>query len=133
MATSSVPRARRRFRFGHLILILVLLAGLIGAALPWIRKQQQASLQTRALDNLRQLGTALFEFDSEYGTFPDDNTAEDVKENTGTVLILSGPYSNDYFRQIIAEDLARERAFWCKTSFSPKKPDDITDPPSRAL
>ena len=133
MATSSIPRARRRFRFGHLILILVILAGLIGAALPWIRKQQQASLQTQALDNLRQLGTALFAFDSEYGSFPDNNTAEDVKENTGTVLILSGPYSNDYFRQIIAEDLARERAFWCKTSFSPKKPDDITDPPSRAL
>jgi type II secretory pathway pseudopilin PulG len=133
MATSSVPRARRRFRFGHLILILVILAGLIGAALPWIRKQQQASLQTRALDNLRQLGTALFEFDSEYGTFPDNNTAEDVKENTGTALDFTGPYSNDYFRQLIAEDPAPEQAFWCKTSFSPKRPDNITEPPARAL
>jgi hypothetical protein len=111
---------------------LVLLAGFIGAAIPWIRRQGPASRQAEALNNLRQIGTALFEFDSKYGTFPDNNTAEDLMENTGSPLVLSGSYSNDYFRQLILENLATEEAFWCETSFSPKRPDNRTDSPTRA-
>jgi type II secretory pathway pseudopilin PulG len=127
------PRPRRQLRPGAFILALVLLAGLIGATIPWVGQQRQASIQTEALNKLRQIGSALSAFDSEYGIFPDNNTPEEVKENTGTALILSGPNSNDYFRQLIAKDLAPEHAFWCKTSFSLKSPDNITDPPGRAL
>jgi hypothetical protein len=122
-----------RERLGIWAVALLIFFGVVGAFIPTIIKQRQAAIQTQALDNLRQLGTALFAFDSEYGTFPDNNTAEDVKENTGISLEFSGPYSNDFFRQLIAEGLAQEQAFWCKTSFSPKQPDNIIDPPSRAL
>lgn len=112
--------------------MLVLLAGLIGAAMPWIRRQGPAARQAEALNHLRQLGTALFEFDKEYGTFPDNNTAEDVRENTGSPLIFSGPYSNDYFRQLVACGVTNEEVYWCKTSFSPKRPDNQIDAPTRS-
>ena len=75
----------------------------------------------------------LFEFDAEYGSFPDNNTAEDVKESTGTALTFGGNFSNDYFRQLIAYGLKSEKPFWCKTGFSPKKPDDVFNVPAKAL
>ncbi|MCW1913427.1 hypothetical protein OJ996_07575 [Luteolibacter sp. GHJ8] len=132
MSASPASRRRKGFRFAHLILMLVLLAGLIGAAMPWIRRQGPAARQAEALNNLRQLGTALFEFDREYGTFPDDDTAVDVRENTGSPLIFSGTYSNDYFRQLMACGLTNEEVYWCKTSFSPKRPDSQIDAPTHS-
>ncbi len=121
------------FTLVELLVVIVIIAALAGLSAPVILKQRKAADRTEALNNVRQVGLALFEFDSEYGTFPDNNTAEDVKEMTGTELSFNGNFSNDYFRQLIATGLKSEKPFWCKSSFSPKKPDDIFNSQAKAL
>ncbi|QJE96539.1 type II secretion system protein [Luteolibacter luteus] len=121
------------FTLVELLVVIVIIAALAGLSAPVILKQRKAADRTEALNNVRQIGISLFEFDAEYGSFPDNNTSEDVKEATGTALTFGGNFSNDYFRQLIAYGLKSEKPFWCKTSFSPKKPDDIYNQPTKAL
>jgi hypothetical protein len=106
------------------ILGAIVLIALAVVMRPVVIKQHKAAIRTKALGNVRQIGMSLFEFDSEYGRFPDEGTAEEVRNKTKTGLKLSGPHSNDYFRQLIAVGLKSEQPFWCKTSFSPRRPDD---------
>jgi len=61
--------------------------------------------QTMAVNNLRQLGLALFEFETEYGAYPNEKTAADVKTNTGSKLELKGVTADDCFRQLIAANI----------------------------
>jgi len=121
------------FTLVELLVVIVIIAALAGLSAPVILKQRKAADRTEALNNVRQIGISLIDFDSEYGSFPDNNTAEDVKEATGTALTFGGNFSNDYFRQLIAVGLKSEKPFWCKTSFSTKKPDDVYQVPAKAL
>lgn len=121
------------FTLVELLVVIVIIAALAGLSAPVILKQRKAADRTEALNNVRQIGLSLFEFDAEFGSFPDNNTAEDVKESTGTQLTFGGTFSNDYFRQLIAYGLKSEKPFWCKTSMSPKKPDDVFNSADKAL
>ena len=81
-----------------------------------------------AVNNARQIGMALFEFETEYGKFPDSSTIEAVRKNTGTVLPLGTKNSNDYFRQLIGADMTQyEPMFYAKVKGA-RKPDGLTDP-----
>lgn len=64
--------------------------------------QRQKAFQAFAISNLRQIGLALFEFETEYGSFPDEKTAAAVKEATGTKADLKAATANDCFYQLIA-------------------------------
>ena len=133
-ATSpSVPARRKRFQYGWVIVVILILVGLAGLSSPVVLKSRKASDRTEALNNIRQIGMSLFEFDNAYGGFPDDATAIEVRKKTGTDFKLSGEFSNDYFRQLIAVGLKSEKPFWCKTSFSPRKPDDNFKSAAKAL
>jgi type II secretory pathway pseudopilin PulG len=134
VAMKTEHRKNGGFAVGEWIGVIVILAALLAMLLPATMKSSKASERTEALNNIRQLGTALFEFDRDYGSLPDDKTALDViKKYPDTKMKLRGDFSNDYFRQLIANGLKTEKPFWCKTSFSPKKPDDVFDPPAKAL
>ncbi len=74
--------------------------------------------------NIRQIHMALFEFENEYGKFPDADTIELVRSKTGTSLSLGTNFSNDYFRQLLADGIGNENIFYAKTSAS-RKPDEI--------
>ena len=67
-----------------------------------IKAKRQKALQAMAISNLRQIGLALFEFESEYGTFPDEKTAVAVKQATETKADLKAATANDCFFQLIA-------------------------------
>lgn len=68
-----------------------------------IRNAQRAKvLQAFAISNLRQIGLALFEFETEYGSFPDEKTAVAVKDATETKADLKAATANDCFYQLIA-------------------------------
>ena len=67
--------------------------------------QRNKALQAFAISNLRQIGLALFEFETEYGSFPDEKTAAAVKEATGTKADLKAATANDCFFQLIAADI----------------------------
>jgi prepilin-type N-terminal cleavage/methylation domain-containing protein len=116
------------FTLVELLVVIVIIAALAGLSAPVILKQRKAADRTEAINNVKQIGLSLIEFDSEYGSFPDNNTAEDVKDATGTALTFGGNFANDYFRQLIAAGNKSEKVFWCKTSYSTKKPDDIITP-----
>lgn len=117
-------RRTQGFTLVELLVVMVIIAALAGLSAPVIMKQRKNADRTEATSNVKQIGLALMEFDSEYGSFPDNNTAEDVKEATGTDLNFSGTFSNDYFRQLLAAGLKSEKPFYCKTAYT-KKPDDV--------
>lgn len=113
---------------------LIVLCGLAACVYPVFLKNKKGAHFTRALSNIKQIGACLIEFDTEYGGFPDDKTALDVKEATETSLTLTGPYSNDYFRQMLAGPSKNyERWLWCKTPQSPQPPDDEYSTPAKCL
>ena len=128
----AAPRSKGA-QFGMVIVVILILMALAGLSSPLLLKSRKASDRTEALNNIRQIGMSLFEFDSDYGSFPDDTTALKIPEQARGGYKLTGNYSNDYFRQLLAVGLKSEKPFWCKTSFSPKKPDDNFKTAAKAL
>ncbi len=126
-------RMRSGFTLVELLVVIVIIAALAGLTAPMVIRQRKKADQTEAVNNARQIGLALFEFETAYGSFPDSTTAPTVKENTGSVLTLDGNSSNDYFRQLMAAEIAQsESMFYCKTGFS-KKPDNVFNTAANAL
>lgn len=126
------------FTMVELIVVIVIIAALVVFSLPVVLTSRKANERTEALNNIRRIGQSLFEFERDYGSFPDDKTALDViKRNPDTEMKLRGDFSNDYFRQLLVNGLRSglksEKPFWCKTSLSPKKPDDVFNVPGKAL
>jgi hypothetical protein len=93
---------------------------------PIIFKQRgRGSDRTQAINHLGQISISLFEFDSEYGSFPSADTIADVLENTGTDLDLGTTSSNQFFRQLIAIGLKSERPFYCYAPPPSRRPDEV--------
>lgn len=89
----------------------------------FFRSRKKADL-TEAVSNARQIGFALFEFESEFGAFPDGATAAAVRKKTGALLPLGTTTSNDLFRQLLAANITQsERMFYAHIPGA-KKPDD---------
>jgi hypothetical protein len=71
------------------------------------------------------MSLAFFEFDSAYGKFPDPSTIAAVRENSGSLLSLGTKTSNDFFRQLIAAEIAQsERLFYAEIPGT-HKPDNV--------
>jgi prepilin-type N-terminal cleavage/methylation domain-containing protein len=129
---TNVPKASRGFTLVELLVVIVIIAALAGLTAPMVIRQRKKADQTEAVNNARQIGMALFEFESEYGTFPDNTTAATVATNTETTAV-SGNTANDRFRQLIRSGIAQSEAmFYSKTSYT-KKPDGIFDTDTKAL
>jgi hypothetical protein len=136
-SSDDVPapsRKRGKLRLNHVPGVLIGLGIVTIIVLPIVLKKGDGEEgTTQALNNARQIGLALFEFDSEYGRFPDASTIASVRENTGTQLDLGSTSSNQLFRQLIAVGLKSEKPFhFPDSAASPRKPDDIYTP-GRAL
>ncbi len=88
--------------------------------------RHRGSDHTEAINNARQIGIALFEFETEYGHFPNATTIPMVrKANPTTTIPMGSSSSNDCFRQLIAAEIAQsERMFHARTSTS-RKPDGV--------
>jgi prepilin-type N-terminal cleavage/methylation domain-containing protein len=113
------------FTLVELLVVIVIIAALAGLAAPQIMKQRKKADSAEAVSNAKQIGLALFEFETGYGSFPDRSTAQTVQDNTGTSLSLAGSSANDYFRQLIAAEIASsEEIFYAKAAYS-KKPDNV--------
>lgn len=128
------PRQQRRgFTLVELLVVIVIIAALAGLTAPMVIRQRKKADQTEAVNNARQIGLALFEFETAYGSFPDATTATEVKNATETVLSLGTASSNDYFRQLIAAEVCQSEAmFYAKTAFT-KKPDNVFNATNNAL
>jgi hypothetical protein len=78
----------------------------------------------RAINNARQLHLALFNFDTDYGRFPDGSTIAAVKADTGTSVPLGTSSSNEMLRQLLVTVSKGESIFWAKSTISSKMPDN---------
>lgn len=83
--------------------------------------------RTEATSNARQIGLALLEFDTEYGSFPSEATAAVVTKNfPNHGYDLSGRSSNALFRQLFAAELTQsEGMFYAKVDGARKPDGDI--------
>jgi prepilin-type N-terminal cleavage/methylation domain-containing protein len=117
-------KSRHGFTLVELLVVIVIIAALAGLTAPMVIRQRRKADQTEAVSNARQIGLALFEFETDYSSYPDNNTATDVTEQTGSNLSLGNQSSNDYFRQLIAANKTQsERMFYAKIP-GVRKPDD---------
>ncbi len=67
----------------------------------------------------------MFEFEAQYGSFPDLSTMPKVRAETGSTWSFGAKSSNEYFRQLIAGNIASsEVMFFAKTKWNRMKPDD---------
>ncbi len=73
-----------------------------------IEARKNKARQVTAINNLRQIGLALFEFETEYGEYPSEETAKAVKESTGTDAVLKGATANDCFYQMCEAGIVQE-------------------------
>lgn len=106
--------------FGFIFIV----AFIAGITAPVVISQRQKADQVEAINNARQIGLGLFEFETEYGKFPDDETATEVADSTTTQKI-TGTSSNARFRQLIRAGIASTEAmFYAKTSGT-RKPDGV--------
>ena len=123
---------RKKFSMAR-VLVIVIVVVVVGLAInPPRLSHRKPHDRTEAVNNAKQIGLALLEFEQEFGSFPSEETAEMVKKATGTELDLSGTSSNAMFRQLIAFGIQAEDIFYCKHPEGIRKPDrDIS--PGKAL
>jgi hypothetical protein len=105
-------------------MIGVLMLVAIGPAL--LRGRPHYHYMSEAQSNARQIGLALFEFDNTYGKFPDASTIPMVREAfPSSGMTLGTSTSNDFFRQLMAADIAQTEMIFYARTLTGKKPDNL--------
>lgn len=101
---------------GYIGFFVIGVAFIAGLTAPLIIRQRKKADQTETINNARQIGIALFEFQTEYGSGPNESTADVVAKNTDTVK-EAGSSSNALFRQLVRSGIAQsENIFYAKMS-----------------
>lgn len=120
----AIP-SRKKWGWLKAFAVLAILFALAGLTAPMTFRCRKKADQTEAVNNARQIGLALFEFETEYGSFPDATTIEPVREATESTLTMGTASSNDFFRQLIAagprskrSDVLRENRWHAETGWS---------------
>lgn len=105
------------------LLVFVLIVVVAGLTAPMTIRCRKKSEQTEAVNNARQIGLALLEFETEYGKLPEAGTIEQVVKNSGNPLPLQIRTSNDFFRQLIVAGIAQSETMFYAQIAGTKKPD----------
>jgi hypothetical protein len=91
------------------ILLVLGIGGIVFMAQNSVRHRPPGQVdQVEAVANARQLGLALFEFETEYGRFPDWSTEAEVRKRNPTDLEVGARSSNDFLRQLFAAGIVSE-------------------------
>lgn len=97
---------------------------------PMTGRSSKKSDQTEAVNNARQIGLALFEFETEYGKFPDATTIAAVQKKTGSPLPLGTKTSNAIFRQLFAAGIVTSEGIFYAKIQGARKSDGVFSPGS---
>lgn len=120
---TNVQAKPRGFTLVELLVVIVIIASLAGLTAPMVIRQRKKADQTEATSNARQIGLAMFEFETEYARFPDSTSGAEVTANTETTLTLNGTKSNDYFRQLMGAGYTQSEVMFYAKVPKAKKPD----------
>ena len=123
------------FTLVELLVVIVIIAAHAGLTATMVIRQRKKADQTEAVSNARQVGLAMMEFETEYGSYPQGDLGKEINDRTGGSLAPTTiSKSNDAFRQLIAAEIApTEVMFYCKTGYSTKKPDNVSNTAQNAL
>ncbi len=128
---NAEPKKSKRFNYKRVIIILVSVVALIFLIQPifMTRCGGEGHDRARTLSNTKQIGLALFEFEGDYGSYPDAETAKDVTDAfPDHGYNLSGNSSNALFLQLFSSGIVRsEEIFYSKIKDS-QKPDGVITP-----
>ena len=128
----AIPKGKPpQWKAALFLCAIILTIGILAA--PLFIRESKINEQTEQTSNLRQIGLALFEFETEYGTYPSEDTAKQVTTihpNHG--FDLSGDSSNALFRQLLAAGYTESETMFYAHVPGARKPDgDIS--PGKAL
>lgn len=132
---TNVQTTRRGFTLVELLVVIVIIASLAGLTAPMVIRQRKKADQTQAVNNARQIGFAMFEFENDYGSFPDSSTLTRLTETfpDSTIKGAAGSDANGFFKQLMQAGYTQsEEMFYVKTPYS-KKPDGDISSDSKAL
>ena len=108
------------------IALTLIIACLAALTAPMIIRQQKMANRSEALSNAKQIGIVLYQFNEEFGSYPNAETAKLVADKTSTTQI-TGDSANARFRQLIASQITiNEQMFYAKSAGT-NKPDGFID------
>ena len=110
------------FTLVELLVVIAIIAALAGFATPLVLKQMKKADMATATHNAKQLHLALFDFDQDYGFFPD--------QADSAQLGSSGSSANSAMKQLFMNgSIESEENFYAKTSFSKQPDGDVGEDP----
>lgn len=124
--SKTAPRSSRWRKWMMIGGIITLIVVVLGLMTPVVISCPKKGFRAQALNNAKEIGIRLFNFEQDYGCFPCAATAPVVQSNhPDSNIPLGTSSSNDFFRQlIVSEHIGSEKPFYAKYWDNPK-PDNV--------